>query len=304
MVFSNHLQQFAGLPVTDFRHESQPVGDPAATAWRVRVGGRRDKRDFTEVFREFLDTVDTTRVTHLVTGWDEPEHDLVGLFTEAADRLPALRHLFVGDIVFEEYELSWIERCDLGPVLEIFPRLETLEVRGSENLRLGPVAAPALRRLRLESGGLPAQVVRDVCACDLPNLEHLDLWLGVEDYGGDTTVADLAPILSGERFPALRHLGLEDSELADQIAEALAGAPVVARLESLSLALGTLTDAGAEALLAGQPLTHLSHLDLHHHFLSRPMMERIRRALPDVLLNLDDRQEPEDGDWFYVAASE
>ncbi|MFC7639817.1 hypothetical protein ACFQX6_01220 [Streptosporangium lutulentum] len=44
----------------------------------------------------------------------------------------------------------------------------------------------------------------------------------------------LEPILSGERLPTLKHLGLQDSEIQDEIASAVASAPVVARLESLS----------------------------------------------------------------------
>ncbi len=140
-------------------------------------------------------------------------------------------------------------------------------------------------------------------ASELPNLEHLDLWLGEDNYGGDATVADLAPFLGGERLPALRHLGLEDSEIQDEIAAAVAGAPVVARLESLSLAMGILTDQGAEALLAGQPLTHLRKLDLHHHFLSDAMVARVKAALPGVEVDLDEQEKP-DGDWHYIAVSE
>ncbi|MEV5826177.1 hypothetical protein AB0L25_11425 [Spirillospora sp. NPDC052242] len=78
----------------------------------------------------------------------------------------------------------------------------------------------------------------------------------------------------------------------------------VARLESLSLAMGTLTDRGAEALLSGRPLTHLRRLDLRHHFLSEGMAERVRAALPGVDVDLGDRQEPKDHDWFYVEVSE
>nr|BFE77741.1 hypothetical protein GCM10020093_003420 [Planobispora longispora] len=155
-----------------------------------------------------------------------------------------------------------------------------------------------------ESGGLPAEVVRAVGASEFPALEDLDLWLGVEEYGGDATVADLGPILSGERLPALRCLGLQDSEIQDEIAAAVATAPVVARLETLALAMGTLTDAGAEALLTGQPLTHLRRLDLSHHFLSEEMAERLRAALPGVEVDLSDRQEADEDDWRYVAISE
>jgi hypothetical protein len=55
---------------------------------------------------------------------------------------------------------------------------------------------------------------------------------------------------------------------------------VVPQLRSLDLSFGTLSDAGAGALLAGQPLTHLEMLDLHHHFVSEPVQSQLRAALP------------------------
>jgi hypothetical protein len=161
--------------------------------------------------------------------------------------------------------------------------------------------------LRFESGGLPPQVVRAVGESDLPALEHLELWLGEENYGGGATPEDLAGILAGEWLPSLRYLGLQDSEIQDEIAAAVAAAPVVARLETLSLSMGILTDSGAEALLSGQPLTHLKKLDLHHHYLSDEFMKRITAALPGVEVDLSEQEEgDDDGEevWRYVAVSE
>ncbi len=149
--------------------------------------------------------------------------------------------------------------------------------------------------LRVESGGLSGAFVRAVAACDFPALERLDLWLGVEEYGGDSTVADLAPILTGDRLPALKRLGLQDSEHQDEIAAAVASAPIVARLDELDLSMGTLSDEGAEALLDGQPLTHLSTLDLHHHFLSEAMAARVGKAFAGVGVNLADGRPGDDG---------
>ncbi|RJL30151.1 leucine-rich repeat domain-containing protein, partial [Bailinhaonella thermotolerans] len=88
------------------------------------------------------------------------------------------------------------------------------------------------------------------------------------------------------------------------IAAAVAAAPVVSRLETLSLGLGLLGDEGAEALLSGQPLTHLARLDLAHHFLTGPMMDRVRRALPGTEVDLSDQEDPEPDGWRYVAVSE
>lgn len=316
-----HLEEYAGLPVATFNEDTRPdevdggTGDPVtgedfppagAAAWFV--GTSFDEEDFAGVFARFLRTIDTTEITALIIGYwgasyDSGAADPVALLTESAASFPRLRALFLGDITGEESEISWIEHSDITPLFTAFPDLERFDVRGAQGLVLDPIRSGGLKVLRFESGGLPARVVRAVGASDLPNLEHLDLWLGEDNYGGDATAADLAPLLGGERLPALRHLGLEDSEIQDEIAAAVAGAPVVARLESLSLAMGVLTDRGAEALLAGQPLTHLRELDLHHHFLSDAMVERVRAALPGVEVDLDEQEKP-DGDWYYIAVSE
>ncbi|MEW2356835.1 STM4015 family protein [Spirillospora sp. NPDC029432] len=317
-----HLTTFAGRPIADLSPD--PDADPdesvelsgedgkdgAARSPRkaYRLAGAFEGVPFDEILDAFLDGADCSAVTHLVIGYwgasyDDGAADPTALLVAAADRLPSLEALFIGDIVGEESEISWIEQSDITPLFEAFPRLAHLEVRGGTGLKLSPVKSDVLRTLRFEAGGLPGAVVRAVGDSDLPALEHLDLWLGVGDYGGDARIEDLAAILGGARLPSLKHLGLENSEIQDEIARAVAGAPIVARLESLSLAMGALTDPGAEALVAGQPLTHLKRLDLHHHYLTDATMERLRTAFPGVEVDLDEQDEAED-DWVYVAVSE
>lgn len=192
------------------------------------------------------------------------------------------------------------------------PRLEELVARGAYSTYgevpppyLRPLRHEHLRTLRFESGGLSGTVAQAIGACELPALERLELWLGTEWYGADTTLEDLAPLLDGSRLPALRHLGLENSDLSDQLAAALVSAPVVAQLSTLSLALGTLGDQGAAALLVGQPLTHLAALDLHHHYLSEEMRQRLEDTVgaAGTALDLSQTQNLDD-DRPYVANGE
>ncbi|MBB5936635.1 STM4015 family protein [Streptomyces zagrosensis] len=326
--------EFAQLPVTDFV-QYQTVVEPgdvpdvlpetSTVAWRIALDYDSDAEDFAKVWDHFLDTVAPEQVRALIIGnwWGDdhyqPIRPVLDVIAGSAHRLPGLRALFLGDVDSEECELSWLQMCDVTPVLEAFPRLEEFVVRGccpnsadeEEGLAWRPVRHEHLRALRCESGGLSSSMVRAIGASELPRLERLELWMGVVHYGGDATVADLAPFLAGTRFPALRHLGLENSEVQDEIAAAVASAPVVAQLDSLSLALGTLTDAGAEALLTGQPLNHLSRLDLHHHYVSDAMAQRIRAALEPsgVRVDLSEQEEADFGDEDdevirYVAASE
>jgi hypothetical protein len=312
---AQHLTEFHGLPVFNLPFDpAAELPQPGAVAWRLAFDWDNGSEELEQIWARFVDRVDTTGVRALIIGpWSEDmyEGDLgaeVQRVIDAKDAFPALRAFFLADVESEENEISWIDQVDLTPFLTAFPALEELGARGAHR-EFTPIRHTALRSLRLESGGLSAAVVRGVSESELPSLESLELWLGSDSYGGDSTVDDLATLLSGTRFPALRHLGLQDSELQDAIAEAVAHAPVVPTLESLSLSMGILTDAGAEALLTGQPLTHLKRLDLHHHFLSDEMVKRLCEALEPAGVELDvsEQENPVgyDGEpWHYVAVSE
>jgi len=318
MTVNQHLKTFHGLPVRPLPHPKDNRQQPEAdtVAWRIASEVYDSGEEWTSVFARFLDTVDTTRVRAIVVGaWEEAYEtdasEVIGAITAARDRFPALRAVFLGDMTSEECEISWIQQADVTPLLTAFPELEELGTRGGQGLKLDGVTHPALRRLVMESGGLPAEVVRAVAACDLPALEHLDLWLGTPEYGGDSEPADLEPILSGARLPALRHLALRNSEMQDKVAAAVASAPVVARLETLDLSMGVLTDDGAAALLSGQPLTHLTKLDLHYNYLTDPVRDRLTATLEPAGVEVDadrgDAEEDVEDDgtaWRYVAVGE
>jgi hypothetical protein len=317
-MIQERLSTFAGLPVHTFDGEPDgPLPAPEDVAWGVYhhvhdngVWGA----EVPENLGRFLETVDTERVTHLVIGFwgfDCEEFSPVGWLVDNAGRLPNLRAVFLGDILDWDLHISWIRHEDISPLFKAYPDLEHFEIRGASDLRFEPIQSERLKVLRFESGGLPAEVVQAVMASDLPALEHLDLWIGSEWYAGTSAADDYAPVLTGERFPSLKHLGLENGPFQDELAEAIASAPVVARLESLSLAMGMLSDRGAEALLAGQPLTHLRELDLHHAFLSEPMVERLKAALPGVEIDLREalgQAEWAGDEWassaLYIAVSE
>ncbi|WP_329378949.1 STM4015 family protein [Streptomyces sp. NBC_01716] len=316
-----HFDEFHGLPVFTLPHHKirslKALPEAEAVAWRLDCGWE-EEWTFPELWKHFTDAVDTERVRALVIGpwWSGDYSELapaLELIVADAARFPALRALFLGDVVGEECEVSWLVMTDVTPAIEAFPSLEEFAVRGCGDtyqngaVRLRPVQHERLRLLRFESGGLRGSVVRAVGESELPALERLELWLGIEEYGGDATVADLAPLLDGGRFPLLRHLGLRNSEIQDEIAGAVASAPVVAGLESLALSMGTLADPGGEALLAGQPLTHLKTLDLRHHFMSPDVTDRIQQTLGPhgVRVELEPPYDlSADDEWRYVAVSE
>ncbi|MCW6005108.1 STM4015 family protein [Micromonospora sp. CPCC 205371] len=306
MTINQPLTTFAGLPVVAVE-EGQGTADPAAVAWRVDMEDfEADPEEFAASFAQVLERCGPAGPTALIIGeWGSAYEDAfpVELLVDNAARLGALRALFIGEMTSEQCEISWIQHGDITPVLTAFPALEHLWVRGAEGLELTPVRHESLRELVLQSGGLPAAVVRAVGACDLPNLTHLELWLGVEQYGGDARADDLAPILAGRSLPALTHLGLRNSVIADEVAAAVAAAPVVAGPPGLARWGGGPGAAGAGSLLAGHPPTHLKSLDLSHHFMSPELARRLVEELPGVAVDVSDEQEEEE--WGrYTAVSE
>ncbi|MFJ3233920.1 STM4015 family protein [Streptomyces sp. NPDC086787] len=319
MTIGDHLHELYGLPAHTFPDSGESTDglpEAEAVAWRVSSDMYGEEESWTDAFARFQAAVDSTRVRALIVGawldaYETDPSDVIEALLAARDRFPALRALFLGDMESEECEISWINQTDVAPLLTGFPALEEFGVRGGTDLGFTALTHTSLRRLSMETGGLPAAVVRGVGASDLPALEHLDLCLGTPDYGGDSEAADLEPILFGARLPSLRHLSLRNSEMQDAVAAAVAAAPVVARLEVLDLSMGVLTDDGAAALLAGQPLTHLKRLDLHHHYLTEPLMDRIRQTLEpagvEVDLDRDCAAEDVESDgtvWRYVAVGE
>lgn len=318
MSIYQHVTQFAGLPVRDWQ-PGEPLGDLARTAYRLGLGYQQTDSGtrWADLLGALLAEPDSAKLRALIAGpWDREGYVLtnsapvVEALAAARDRLPDLRALFIGDIVSEESEISWIEQSDLSPLLLAYPNLEHLQIRGAGGngaslLSFGTPRHAHLTTLIVESGGLPTSVVRETVAGDLPALEHLELWLGEVQYGWDGTVDDLAPILSGEHFPRLRYLGLRDSAIADQIAAAVAVAPILERIEVLDLSLGTLSDEGALALYKSPAVRRLRRLDIHRHYCSEAMVAELQGL--GIEVDASERQEPDiDGDEQrrYVAVGE
>ncbi|WP_155373439.1 STM4015 family protein [Catellatospora vulcania] len=307
MTIGSHITVFAGRPVAEYPADLGKASR-SGTAWRLEDPDYDNTGEFL-VRLEALAAEDWAgQVGALVIGNWGGAYDSappIGRIAAVLPRFTGLKALFLGEMTFDECEISWIQQADITALLEALPALEVLTVRGATGLGLKPLRHTALRELTIESGGLPADVVRAVGECDLPALTHLELWLGTDNYGGDATVEDLAPILAGTRLPALTSLALRDAEIADLVAVALAGAPVVARLRELDLSLGMLGDEGAAALLAGQPLTHLRKLDLHHHFIGAAVLERLTGELGAAGVELDvSGADERDWDERYIAVSE
>ncbi|MBA3469194.1 MAG: STM4015 family protein [Herpetosiphonaceae bacterium] len=308
MAIYAHTRHFAGTSIANWEPE-ETVGDPIGT--QARIGVSYDDADgaWLDQLDALLSSPAAAETTALVFGmWSADGGDSAGIveaLVAGRDRLPKLQAIFIGDILYEEQEISWIQQSDVSPLFDAFPKLEHLCIRGANGLSLGALRHANLRSLVIQSGGLSRAVVAEVSAGQLPSLEHLELWLGDPNYGGDATVEDLAPLLAGGLFPKLRYLGLRDCAFADELAVAVATAPVLEQIKVLDLSLGVLSDAGAAALLASPAVAKLELLDLHHHYMSDELVERIKAL--GIQVDVSDQQKADINDDEinrYVAVSE
>jgi hypothetical protein len=310
-MISEHAQEWLGFPVKlyDAKASERGITDYANTIYRLALDWDAEV-DFPMLFSRFMSNPASAQTPAIIIGQfhgDDPEQgsgEVVQSLVAARPKLPNLRGIFIGDILSEENEISWIVQSDVSPLLDAYPDLEHLRIRGSGGLGFGgKLVHQKLRSFTIETGGLSPDLLQKVLASQLPALESLELWLGDSNYGGEVTVAELQPLLSGNLFPALKHLGLRDSEIVDGIAAALQSAPIVSRLQSLDLSLGTLGDKGGEALLANSKLKALRQLDLHRHYLSDEMMFVLKQQFPNVNVDEPEGSDTEEDD-RYVAVGE
>lgn len=301
-----HAEVFFNRPVKAFEGPDDWKGpDKAyrvAITWDDKPGALKNRLE------QLLGQPGIEKLAALVIGaWtgDDPATNsasIVQMLVKQSSKLTGLRAIFFGDIIGEENEISWIEQSDMSPLLGAFPRLEVFRVRGGNSLAFSKLKHDSLRELIVETGGLPRSVVREICRCDLPNLEHLELWLGVGNYGWDGGVEDLQPILAGKRFPKLKYLGLRNSEIVDDIAPVVVTAPVLRQLEVLDLSNGTMTDVGGRALLNLPSDLSLRELNLTHHYMTPDMVKQLKKKLK-VPVIADDGQDPNE-EWRSVVVSE
>ncbi|MCQ4085845.1 STM4015 family protein [Saccharibacillus sp. JS10] len=269
-----------------------------------------DGQKMSVLIEELAQKPEASTLSSLVIGnwggaYEDSSQALVDMLIQYKDHFPALRKLFIGDMESEECEVSWIMHGNLNGLFAAFPALQSLTIKGSSGLELGEIRHERLEELIIICGGLPANVLASIAEAQLPALQKLELYIGVEDYGFDGTLEDVMSVAKPGLFPNLTYLGLKNSEIQDEIAAAIADSELLESLETLDLSDGTLSDVGAEALLASDRIRKLPKLDLQYHYLSEEMMRRVATELPNA--DISDRQETDhyDGEEYrYPALTE
>ncbi|MCA9070118.1 MAG: hypothetical protein KDA84_14395, partial [Planctomycetaceae bacterium] len=120
MTFNDHIDVFAGKSVFNF-DENSGIKDPENTAYRISIDDYDDQDPLEERLVRLLADPASDQLTALVIGvwgpWEELYEYSSGPFLEAlvtaAPQLPHLTALFLGDIIYEENEVSWIIQTDV-----------------------------------------------------------------------------------------------------------------------------------------------------------------------------------------------
>lgn len=325
MGFTRHRQTLAGLPVQLYDPKRKGKKPRRPCVYRLTCPqdyseeGEFEGMAFSDLLDRFLEDHGGAKLKALVIGsWEasgdedlfESAEPVIEPTVAAASRMKNLKALFLGDIIQEECEVSWIRYGDISPLFGAFPKLEEFYLRGTSNVSLGKLKHAKLKKLVLQGGGMPAALLAEVFKAKLPKLEHLELWLGDPDYGGISDAEPLKPLLGGKLFPKLKYLGLRNSAVADEVARAVADSAVVDRLHTLDLSLGNLSDRGAEAILGSPRIRKLKKLDVQHHFISVPLRKALETEL-GIEVDLSDARVPDfftDDDrtevYRYIVASE
>lgn len=236
-------------------------------------------------------------LTELVIGcwgdaWDESCQPVIDALISHADRFSQIEKLFIGDMGYEECEVSWIMQGDYSRLWGAWPNLKELTIKGSTELKLGEIRHEKLETLEIICGGLPKDVIQSIQAAHLPSLKKLLLYIGVEYYGFDGDIDTIRELLAQADFPSLEYLGIVDSEVQDDLTAVVLESKFMEQIHSLNLSCGTLTDKGGQLLLEKLPdFPNIQFLDLHYHYLSNEMMEKLQK-LP-IKVDVTDQNEPE-----------
>jgi len=308
MAFSKNAFYFNKKKVSDFNITKGIENTELAYRFRTEYDG--PENEVKNMLTAFLSDPKLSEIDSFVIGYWGPEHDdnpafILQLLIDNKAKLQHIKGIFLGDISYEENEVSWIENCDHGPLLAALPNLEFYQIRGGNGLALSQLNHSNLKKLVLQTGGLSKSIYAQLSKADLPALEHLELWLGTEDYGFDATAEEVAAAYrgtTGNHLPALKYLGLRNSEIANELAQLLKGDPILNRIEELDFSKGTIDDRAAEALVDNPAIKNLKKLNLQHNFISDEWAEKLNDL--GIKVDLTDREPNADEDERYVSVSE
>lgn len=261
--------------------------------------------DASTLANEILTDSELPQLEEIIVGcwgesYDNSVQDILEMFCENKEKFNHIKKLFIGDMEYEECEVSWIEQGDYDKLLKSLPNLTSLTIKGSNDLSLGDIEHNNLQELEIICGGLPKKVINQITNAKLPKLKKLNLYIGIEDYGFDGNIEDIKALMNSDIVKNLEYLGLCDSEIQDEIVEEFLKIGNLHNIKVLDFSKGTLTDKGGQALLDNKDLLQkLDTLDLTYHYLSNDMMKKLEGLGIKVILDEQNEADKYDGEMYY-----
>lgn len=313
-MIEDYTSQWQGIPVKIYDPET--ALECPNRIYRIAFSWENEETGgFKEQFAKYLADPACPETVGLSLGLDDESADsfynsAVKNLLENKDKFPKLRWLFLGEMTQEDSEMTWIGQGDVGaPVLDVFPLLEELHVRGGDGyestLAFTKTSHSNLKKLGVQTAGLSKDAFKGIIESDFPELESLEIWLGCDDRGGSVTIDDVRDLLLGNPFPKLKSLGLKNSDIINDVAREVADAPILDQLEELDLSLGILQDEGGMALARSARILSLVKLNLSHHYLTDAVMAELEKL--DLQVDLSDQEVADEWDGeahYYVAVEE
>lgn len=246
-------------------------------------------------------------ITELVIGsWgsacEESCQEIIDGIIRQAEQFSHVEKLFVGDMDYEECEVSWILQGNYSGLWAAMPQLKELTIKGSTDLELGQICHENLEALTIICGGLDSSVMKSIQEAKLPKLKKLLLYIGSDYYGFDGGPESVRELLEKSQFPELKYLGIVDSEIQDDLTKLVLDSKWMKQIHTLDLSCGTLSDVGGQMLLEVIPrFPNIKKLDLHHHYLSTEMMEKLGKLSVELDVSDQNTEDVYDGEVYRYA---
>jgi uncharacterized protein (TIGR02996 family) len=236
---------------------------------------------------------------------DPNEDDLQDLIDILAKKAPAtLRKIVIGDFAYggEDTEMSWFNVGKLGKLWKAVPKLQHLKIQGG-SFTLGDLELPELKHAAFVTGGLSKASGKSIASATWPKIEHLEVWFGQDEYGGDCTVKDVQPLLDRTDLKSLSSLALMNAQFTDELCTVLAKSKLLEQIKVLDLSKGCMTDAGAAAIAQHKDaFGHLDSLVVTENYLTDVGLKALKGCAKKV--DGADQREDDDPEYRHPAVGE
>lgn len=234
--------------------------------------------------------------------WEDSCQAVIDGIIENKEKFAHIKSLFMGDMDYEQCEVSWIIQGNYSKLWEALPNLKELTIKGSTGLELGEIAHENLEKLEIICGGLGSDVIEQIMNAKLPNLKKLNLYLGSDGYGFDGDEKTIENLLKNSDFPKLEYLGINDSEIQDEVTKVVLNSKYMSQISTLDLSNGTLSDEGGVLLLEALPkYPNIKTVDLHFHYLSDGLMKKLGKLPIDIDMDEQNEADEDDGEVYRYA---